>query len=39
MGSIKNWPRIVLCCLGGVRGTGQQFENSQKFKETDYVRG
>lgn len=26
IGSIKNWPSIVLCCLGGVRGTGQLFE-------------
>ena len=22
-GSIKNWPSILRCCLGGVRGTGQ----------------
>lgn len=25
IGSIKNWPSIVLCCLGGVRGTEQLF--------------
>ena len=22
-GSIKNWPSILCCCLGGVRGIGQ----------------
>lgn len=25
IGSYKNWPSIVLCCLGGVRGTGHRF--------------
>ena len=23
LGSIKNWPSILRCCLGGVRGIGQ----------------